>query len=421
MSNFVTDFLKKDNSINENNHNGNIEEMLQPEKGIVEDVNSHQLGFMDASKSLGNLTGFDYGIDKVYQDHLNQFSQSKEKSESEKLELQNSIKSSEEKIEKLQEVKTRIKDIEIPEEKNKISIYKKERIEAKNSAKIRDPRAGLWVDVLFIGSLLIGGLAFLWVFYSSVVYNALFLEIDPEKDSFLIQSIFNPKAFEEAFSKGNSTAILIVTAGAIFLIFGLYPHTYTENKKTKLLKKLLYGFAFLADAVLAYEITHKLYEAKRAFSFNELPPFTLSIAVTEMNFWIIIILGFFVYLFWTLMYESWKNNLNRLFGFDNVVLKFNSLIEASEEKIQQLMNKLDDLQNEIDEINKIIAMKRKEFNTPKINTHDLLGKLLGYSKGWIVFLKNSQAPVNDIHQLSDKFQDFLKSKNIQNAGVLLDV
>ncbi|MBE2279670.1 MAG: hypothetical protein IAE91_04700, partial [Ignavibacteriaceae bacterium] len=300
-----TDLLKKENSINENNHNGQIESTPILHQDIPVDSNSHHKGFMDATRSEGNLTGFDLGIDKLYVDYLNNSENIAEKNEKEILDHANFIKSSEQKINNLIEVKTRINDVEIPEEKKLIKSYKSEKEEARITAKIREPRAGLWVDVAFTGLIILLGLAFIWVFYSSVVYNAFFLEINPEVEgSYTLRSIFNPKAFEQAVAMGDFTLILIITAAPMFLLFGLYPHTYSENKRNGKYKKLFYGVALIVDAVLAYEITHKLYEAQRAFSPDKLPPFSVSIALNEPNFWIIILMGFVGYLFWTLMFDN---------------------------------------------------------------------------------------------------------------------
>ncbi|MBE2279669.1 MAG: hypothetical protein IAE91_04695 [Ignavibacteriaceae bacterium] len=101
-------------------------------------------------------------------------------------------------------------------------------------------------------------------------------------------------------------------------------------------------------------------------------------------------------------------------------MKYNLLIEASEQKILELLKKSQLLQAEIDEINKNIAERTREFNIPKFNTYDILGKLLGYAKGWLTFLKNSQAPEENVKKLSEKFDFFLKLKNLNNRGILLN-
>ncbi len=94
------------------------------------------------------------------------------------------------------------------------------------------------------GLLSIALALFLFVFYYSVIYSALFREISITKHT-LFDSIFYPRAYEDAFNKGLASFALVVLGPFIFIALGIIVELYNNKKKANRLIRFILVYCYL--------------------------------------------------------------------------------------------------------------------------------------------------------------------------------
>lgn len=157
--------------------------------------------------------------------------------------------------------------------------------------------------ILFILTL------YLFVFYSSTFYSAFFknfLEKFEQGDVTTVgEAMFDPQAIPNALSNGFGELLFILCAPIIFMGLGYCLHFFMQAKSaTRFLKAgsvLLITLIF--DCILAYLIGKKLYDIEVMMSLVDMPPFSLDLALHDINFWAVIFCGFIVYLIWGIVFD----------------------------------------------------------------------------------------------------------------------
>ncbi|MDR1983911.1 MAG: hypothetical protein LBQ28_03700 [Prevotellaceae bacterium] len=163
-------------------------------------------------------------------------------------------------------------------------------------------KASFW-----IGAGIIFLTIYLFIFYSSAAYSAFFKNFTPE-DGSVTQTIFDAQAFVKAWNDGFAELILILTIPAVFLWLGFLIHKFQEQKDWRKYLKItgLAVIIFFFNCLLAYEITAKIYNIKLQGGLETMPPMTISYALQQINFWLIIFAGFVVNLIWSIMFRVLK-------------------------------------------------------------------------------------------------------------------
>jgi len=187
-------------------------------------------------------------------------------------------------------------------------------------------------------------------------------------------------------------------------------------KYLKILGLIIVTFIF--DFIIAYEIVEKLYNIKREGSFVEMPEMTISMAIEQVNFWLIIFAGFVVYIIWGLVFDFTMREYEKMdkvrYAIKNKeqkLIEYKSECKQIREKISSLQNEKSTIQGEIDKLKIQLESYVLYFN-------DVREGINNYFTGWVGYLKStaaSQATILECTQIKEKFLfDLQSSEFIKN-------
>jgi len=304
-------------------------------------------------------------------------------------------------------------------EESKIDKLNKEIEQIKENPKIISgdsfARASFWIGFVIILFLTV----YLFVFYSSASYSAFFKNFS-SNDTNVAQAIFDAQAITKAWVDGFTELIFILAIPAVFLGLGFLIHKFSEEKGMfKYLKILgLIIVTFIFDFIIAYEIVEKLYNIKREGSFVEMPEMTISMAIEQVNFWLIIFAGFVVYIIWGLVFDFTMREYEKMdkvrYAIKNKeqkLIEYKSECKQIREKISSLQNEKSTIQGEIDKLKIQLESYVLYFN-------DVREGINNYFTGWVGYLKStaaSQATILECTQIKEKFLfDLQSSEFIKN-------
>jgi hypothetical protein len=180
---------------------------------------------------------------------------------------------------------------------------------------------------------------------------------------------------------------------------------------------MLVFVTFIFDAILAYEITEKIYNIKAENSFDDEPAYTVAMAFQSVNFWLIIFAGFIVYLIWGLVFDFVMEAYARLD-------KIGILIRAKQEEIKHKEADITKLEDEINKLNYMIgdndteAEKLKTIltHTDVIKPKELEHSILRFLDGWLEFLSYSNKAENERVNAHHVVSEFI-TVNIKSLGI----
>lgn len=310
------------------------------------------------------------------------------------------------------------KKTELDHEERKIEEAREEITAIRNDPSRILKQPGSPIASFIIGLLIILFLTiYLFVFYSSAAFSAFFKVFDPGSIG-IATAIFDAQALQKAFQEGFTEMILIITIPAVFLGLGYLIHRFsTAHNSTKLISfskitaLMLVTFAF--DTILAYEITEKIYEVGRTNSFNDMPEFTLTMAFSDMRFWMIIFSGFVVYIIWGLVFNF---VMEEYYKFDRVKVA----IEELEKKIRDYKCTCKSIKKELDVMDTNITkiegdiVKNKNKLTGTIVFHsDVALEINNFVRGWLAYMsfnKFSEKDKKEVVNIRDKYLLAIKNQ-----------
>ena len=179
---------------------------------------------------------------------------------------------------------------------------------------------------------------YLFVFYSSTGYSALF-GVKAGNTGFI-----NPNVFTEGANKGGGVIAMLILFPVIFLGLGFLIHDAIERKKFFFISMII-GFTFVTDALIGYKITQNIYQLEFQSGLHDVewqPIFVFE----EINFYIILALGFIVYLIWGALLHY-------------VLSKFKEISEP--ERIISLKREIEKLRVEIGYLHEVIVPMKNEI------------------------------------------------------------
>lgn len=292
-------------------------------------------------------------------------------------------------------------------EENKIEKLIKEIDNIKENPRIVSgdsfAKASFWIGSVIILFLTV----YLFVFYSSASYSAFFKNFS-SSDTNVAQAIFDAQAISKAWADGFTELIFILAIPAVFLGLGFLIHKFSEEKGISKYLKIfgLIAITFIFDFIIAYEIVEKIYSIKQGGSFETLPDMTISMAVQQVNFWLIIFAGFVVYVIWGLVFNFTMREYEKMDKVRYTIkYKEQKLAEYKieckhiKERISNLQNEKDSTQGEIDKL-------KIQLETYVLYFNDVREGINNYFTGWIGYLKStasSQALIQECNQIKDKF------------------
>lgn len=377
-------------------------------------IDFETMGFTDAGKVGGSTSAFNISLERFFSRLLLNKDTLEYEVQSRNGEAEIKINLTKEKIETHKNEIERLQSNELIEAENRLKAAKEELNDFKtNPAKfVKEEKDSL--SLRLYGSLSLFIAIFLYFFYSSVIYSAVFRDVSISKYT-IFNSIFYPKAIEEAYTKGIAALMIVLFAPFIFLALGLA----IENVKIRKRDKYKYAwvgvalFTFMVDALLAYHISERIYNSKAINSFGNVKPFTLYDAFLDLNFWIIIALGFCVYLLFGYIFSLY--NEQRLYKnkFEETEKNLKEKISSATKNLEEVKSTIKQLEEEVYSLNISITEIQKEYDKIFYSPNELIKIISDYALGWVKYLQNARVPETEIQKIENSLNNFYLQKGIK--------
>lgn len=367
----------------------------------------HQAGYLAAGRHEGAAHGLSVNLTRILSNLHEQFDGSNQEQEAARKQKQAEINTVEAEISFRHEERATL-ERRIENKQKEITTLKDEihtlRSRPEDMHLPEPSRLTLWISGLILGLLTV----YLFVFYSSAIYSAFYKEFSAE-DNKVVRAIFDAQAIPNALKDGLTELLMIVTLPAAFLGLGYLIHKFLEQKHwTKYLKVgALLVVTFIFDAILAYDISEKIYELNRQTSIttNE-AKYSIAIAVTEMPVWTILFAGFVVYVIWGFIFDFFveSNRLNN---------KVAVAITERQEKIDEMKAETASWETAIDKVKEAVLALQTRKNQLEaqllgviIPAREWQSYLSEFAGGWLEWMAGvplSPAKQNDCKTTLDEF------------------
>jgi len=197
---------------------------------------------------------------------------------------------------------------------------------------------------------------YLFVFYSSSGYSA-FYGVKQGSLGFI-----NPDVFSVAKTKGTGVIALIILFPVIFLGMGFLIHDALEKKKYLIISALLF-FTLLADGIIGYKISQGIHMNEyNAALTNEIWRFDM--IFSDMNFYLVLVLGFVVYIIWGILLHYVLNKNHELQPDKALEIRLDNLnrkISEQRQAISEILGAINISKSQILAINNEIEDKEKDI------------------------------------------------------------
>ena len=340
------------------------ENMTQP-NGILWSENGdqslHQFGFRSADYSKSNPKSLPGFLERIYDTFLRNQRQKKAAEAADRIaKLDLEIGLEKQKKNNLDSEVSRLKGDK--EELGKgIEDIDLEIIEVKNGGREENAEMIPFTIGAFICVLLT---LYLFVFYSSSGYS-LFYGVKPGELGFI-----NTEVFSDALNKGGGVLALILLFPVIFLGLGFLIHNTLEKNKLRKKegKKPEYGviaalvlLTLIADMFIGYKIARGVHQNEFNAGITQ-QEWETSMAFQDVNFYLVLLLGFIVYLIWGVLLHYVLSHPQLKSEDEKTRLIVANLSEKAAEKRKELnaiKQRIDDLIRQLDEIAEIIKKKEE--------------------------------------------------------------
>lgn len=378
-------------------------------KKPVKAANPQEEGHMQAGNLGGSLAGLKVCLQKLYFTFKDQIKDDHGKQEELKKPIRVSL---EEQKGHIARWENRIKSIleeKVPTLKQRIETCKEEAAHIRKNPQeiIGDSGAK---PSFYIGLIILLFLTvYLFTFYSSASYSAFFKEFSLSAIG-VANAIFDPQALSKGVKDGVMELVLILTIPFVFLGLGYLIHKIQEGKGfSKFFKiAMLVIVTFLFDALLAYDITEKIYDIKARNSFGaEMPEFSISIALKSINFWIIIFAGFIVYLIWGFVLDFVLAAFGKLDKVKVVLREKEILTQDLNAEILQLNQDVDKMTHQID-ITKTKVKKMMESINSTIIPREFEQVAYAFMAGWLAWMRENGAGPDRMDAASETVHQFVR-------------
>lgn len=373
-------------------------------------------GFIEAGKVLGSEFAFNIALENLYSEIIANSDFKEHSKILNELEIESQRKIYTDKINLNNKRINEINDKYMPEAKNELKLIEDEFADFKRFperfVKVEKDNFNLW----FYGFISLALAIFLYVFYTSVIYSALFRDITISKFT-IFNSILNPRAIEESFNKGITSAIATMFAPFIFFAIGIIVESIRHNSsniKSKIYYALFLIFVFMLDGLFAFHISERIHNSKAINTFGTFEPYKISDAIFDLNFWIIIALGFVVYLIFGKIFSLFNNERKNKHLYHNYENSLKNKIDEYKKRIFNYNLELEALQSDNYKTeSKLVELKD---NTTKIffSVSEVKKALTEFTLGWIRYLKNSEVDESIIQKFYSNINNFLIKKGLNN-------
>jgi hypothetical protein len=229
---------------------------------------------------------------------------------------------------------------------------------------------------------------YLWIFYTSASYSAFFREFKAD-DINVANSIFDPGAITHAWERGAPALVLVVTMPFIFLGLGVLMHKFIEEKHwSKWIKlSMVIIVTFFFDFIIAYEIVKKIYDLQALNSLEDQPPYQISMAFADINFWLIIFAGFVTYLIWGLLFEKFMTDTRKRDHAGEQIRVRQSEIDEIQKEIKRLETEADTLDKTIHQSARDRALTEADLSGVFFKPREVEYVVFHFMSGWMQFIE----------------------------------
>ena len=378
-----------------------------------------QAGFKAAGQHNGTTHGLDVNLASILANLHEQFDQNDRQQSTLRKQKEAEIEAVSNEIEHRQAERDVLQG-KFTEKKNRIDELKHEIYLLHTSPEelhLPEPsRLALWIS----GIILVFLTVYFFVFYSSAIYSAFFKTFGGDDDAIISRAIFDGQAVVKAWHDGFTEVVLITTLPAVFLGLGYIIHQFQKSKsKGKGLRiGALIAVTFLFDFILAYGISKKMYDlAKDAVVGKELPDYSLSKAVVDVDFWTIIFAGFVVYIIWGLLFDFFMESHRQ----SN---KVGAAITEREKQIDEKQTEcaaLDTQVAQVVEAIKNLISQRYQLQAQKggilIPAREWANYLMEFCDGWLAWMSGADFSLNKQNQCKSTLDQFI-SRHLGESTVL---
>lgn len=393
------------NNLTSNSEVKNKETSSSPSKPLTE--NYEDWGFKKAGHLNGAHTGLLQCLARIREDHKRMVREDEKRQIKLKEPLVTSLETSQEELEQKQEEIDFLVEEKIPQLKNKIDNLKKEIIDIKKNPGDILPDKMSKVSFMIGLFILIALSIYLFIFYSSASFSAFFKEFTLNGIG-VASSIFDPQAISLAYKSSWTELILIISMPFIFIGLGFLIHKFQEQKGGGKYFKigLLMLITFVFDAILAYEITEKIYNIKAGNSFQEMPTYDVAMAFNSVNFWLIIFAGFVVYIIWGFVFDFTMETYDKLNIVKQAINARKSEINIYQGELLKKEASVQDLTKQRNAIKILIKKLKTKINGVIVDTAEfdkILHEFLGGWTHWMSANKLDQAYIDEANHKANEF------------------
>ena len=199
-------------------------------------------------------------------------------------------------------------------------------LQASNGEENKQAVVKFWIGCFILLILTV----YLFIFYSSTFYSA-FIHTPEDVSS----AMFDPQAIPNAFSHGIMSGLFLCTVPIIFLGLGFGLHYISEQQGIgKYIKSsALVLVTLMFDCILAVAIAKGLYQVWASNIWGSAPPFTLSMAASDLNVWAVIFCGFIVYMIWAVVFDLTMTAYGDIHSNESIIIKLKQQIEQERKNV----------------------------------------------------------------------------------------
>ena len=290
---------------------------------------------------------------------------------------------------------------------------------ALEDAKAKDGEENKMAKIkMSIGIIILVILTFyLFIFYSSTFYSAFLLtasQLISLGQNALNIAMFNTNAIPEAYHQGLGAMFFILSAPIIFMGLGYALHFFMEQRGNgKWIKSaLLLIITLCFDCILAFKIGKLIYEIEVINSWTELPPYSIDIAINDINTWAVIFCGFIVYVIWGIVfdmtmtaYSDLRSNKNEINTIKKQISQARAELSKHQQEIAPLQAALANHKAKIEHLRQQI--QRSFF----INTDLMRVALADFFAGWMAIMPILIPGIDKHQEARNKYENMINTLN----------
>lgn len=251
--------------------------------------------------------------------------------------------------------------LKVQEKEDIIKNLEKQKDDVKD--RKRDTAENITIALQTFGIIVL--FLFLYVFYASVGFSVL---LDNAATN-ISTAILNTNVFELAARQGGAAIAIAYLIPAVILAFGLLIHWFLgqmiqekdKTKKTKWIFSLVIFVcvAFIFDAIAGYKISENVYNAKVAQGLTE-QLWKFSLIFKDVNFYLVLILGFVTYLAWGILLHALISN--PVFNLNDQIEKLKEKIESAKSELFNIKKEVNNKESELSKLNDTITKEIQNLN-----------------------------------------------------------